>query len=106
GAGTWRWASTRPKTFAAIAPLAGGGRNREEGIVALPIEGLKNTPIWTFQGDEDTVTPAEYTLEIAEKLKKMGSPIILTIMEGKGHGIGSVHNDTKLYDWFLKQNLD
>ncbi|MCP4259664.1 MAG: alpha/beta hydrolase fold domain-containing protein, partial [Planctomycetes bacterium] len=41
GAGTWRWASTRPKTFAAIAPLAGGGRNREEGIVDLPLEGLK-----------------------------------------------------------------
>jgi len=106
GAGTWRWASTRPKTFAAIAPLAGGGRNREEGIVDLPLEGLKNTPIWTFQGDKDTVTPAEYTQEIVEKLKKMGSPIILTIMEGKGHGIGSVHNDTKLYDWFLKQSLD
>lgn len=33
-------------------------------------------------------------------------PIILTIVEGKGHGIGSVHNDTKLYDWFLKQSLD
>jgi len=106
GAGTWRWASTRPKTFAAIAPVSGGGRNREEGIVDLPLEGLKNTPIWTFQGDKDTVTPAEYTLEIVEKLKKMGSPIILTIMEGKGHGIGSVHNDTKLYDWFLKQSLD
>ena len=106
GAGTWRWASTRPKTFAAIAPVSGGGRNREEGIVDIPLEGLKNTPIWTFQGDKDTVTPAEYTQEIVEKLKKMGSPIILTIMEGKGHGIGSVHNDTRLYDWFLKQSLD
>ena len=106
GAGTWRWASTRPKTFAAIAPVSGGGRNREEGIVDLPLEGLKNTPIWTFQGDEDTVTPAEYTQEIVEELKKMGSPVILTIMEGKGHGIGSVHSDTKLYDWFLEHSLD
>ena len=97
GYGTWELASAAPKRFAAIVPVAGGGRIETSSELA-------NLPIWAFHGDEDKTVPIEGTTKIIEAIQTAGGKPKLTIFPKTGHGIGNqVFSRTDVYDWLLRQ---
>ena len=81
GYGTWEMGMCYPETFAAIAPVAGGG-------VCWRTSKLKSTPVLAYHGDADTVVPSSQSEIMVESLKKDGGNVTLTNMEGQGHNDG------------------
>ena len=81
GYGTWEMGMCYPETFAAIAPVAGGG-------VCWRTSKLKSTPVLAYHGDADTVVPYSQSEIMVESLKKDGGNVTLTNMEGQGHNDG------------------
>jgi len=82
GYGTWELAMCYPETFAAIAPVAGGG-------VCWRTSKLRSTPVLAYHGDADTVVPYSQSEILVECLKKdNGAEVSLTNMEGQGHNDG------------------
>ena len=81
GYGTWEMGMCYPETFAAIAPVAGGG-------VCWRTSKLKSTPVLAYHGDADTVVPYSQSEIMVESLKKDGGNVTLTNMAGQGHNDG------------------
>jgi len=100
GFGTWAWAMDKPKTFAAIAPMAGGGDVKKVKV-------LKDLPIWAFHGKKDTTVKYEKTKVLIDALKKVKSEKVeFTSYPDEGHGIVmDTLKNPKLYEWFFKQSL-
>lgn len=80
GTGVWAIAAAHPGTFARIAPLSGSIRKTEENL-----EALKNTPIYAFVGDADTIVPPERSEEFVSALQNLGSSARIEILEGADH---------------------
>ena len=78
GFGTWSWASKFPDQFAAIAPVCGGGD------IQFADE-LKNTPVWAFHGEADSVVPVKRTIEMVEAVNANGGSARMIIYTGVGH---------------------
>lgn len=78
GFGTWSWASKYPDQFAAIAPICGGGD------IQFADE-LKNTPVWAFHGEADSIVPVKRTIEMVEAVNANGGAARMTIYPGVGH---------------------
>lgn len=97
GAGTWATALAYPDRFAAIAPVCAPPPEERFG----PLEGLTNLPIWVFHGTADTVIPPKGSIEAVARLKDAGGEPILSMLEGRTHGIAEVFNRQDLFDWFL-----
>ena len=114
GAGTWRWASTHPEHFAAIAPICGGlGESNSEA--------LKTMPIWLFVGADDG--GAKRCDETADTMRSLGAPIKYTVYPDApapfqptdsspergpqaGHDSWSAaYADPSLYEWLLSHTL-
>ena len=110
GAGTWRWASTSPDHFAAIAPICGGlGRTDPTPLVDIPA--------WVFVGADDG--GAKGCSESVETLKELGAEIKYTIYDDapapyqptdsspergpqKGHDSWTqAYEDEELWEWLL-----
>lgn len=100
GFGTWAWAMDKPKTFAAIAPMAGGGDVKKVKV-------LKSMPIWAFHGKKDTTVKYEKSKTLVDALKKTKSKKVeFTTYPDKGHGIVmDTLKNPKLYEWLFKQSL-
>jgi predicted peptidase len=96
GFGTFHVACAFPETFAAIAPVCGGGEPNQA-------EKLKDVPTWAFHGDADDVVAYECTADMIEAIKKTGgTEVKFTTFEGAGHGIaGEVYQNPELYRWML-----
>jgi len=97
GYGTWKLAALMPDTFAAIAPICGGG-DPDWGCK------LKDIPIWAFHGEEDEVVPVKESREMVEAVKKCGgNKIKLTIYPDVGHGSWKkAYNEENLFEWLLQ----
>lgn len=102
GFGTFDFAGAYPDRIAAIAPIAG------EANPAIA-ERLKHTPTWIFHGGEDSAVPARYSVDVAEEMKRIGAPVVLSLYKDWGHGgwTGSrwknvPYREPELYAWFLK----
>ncbi len=94
--GTWACAVSYPKTFAAIATVAGGGDPRTAGTI-------KHLPIWVFHGKKDTRVPHKGSEDMVDALKKAGARNVrFTSYPDQGHGrtFGKALNDPELYKWF------
>ena len=97
GYGAWELASAAPERFAAIVPVAGGGRTETSSE-------LVNLPIWAFHGEEDKTVPVQGSTKIVEAIKQVGGKPKLTIFPKTGHHIDSqVFSRTDVYDWLLRQ---
>ncbi len=95
GFGTWKMASRYPDSFAAIAPICGGG----EPIFARR---MKNMPVWIFHGDKDKAVPVERSHQMAAAMKKHGGQPKLTVYPDLGHDAWTqTYANPKLYEWFL-----
>ena len=81
GYGTWEIGMCYPETFAAIAPVAGGG-------VCWRTSKLRSTPVLAYHGDADTVVPYSQSEIMVKSLIEDGANVTLTNMEGQGHNDG------------------
>ncbi len=98
GFGTWDWASTYPKRFAAIAPVCGGGDDMFAGE-------LKYVPVWAFHGQDDPVVPVNRTTQMVEAVNKKGGNAKMTIYPGVGHDSWKkAYADEELYKWLLEHS--
>ncbi|MBD9387909.1 prolyl oligopeptidase family serine peptidase [Agrobacterium sp. AGB01] len=101
GFGAWALAEQYPETFAAFAPIAGGGNrhylNRTNEKAAF----------WVFHGTSDDVIPLSDSVILYERLKTLKRDAKLTVFEGVDHsGVElAALNDPELWDWLLKQRL-
>jgi len=97
GFGTWACAAAEPKTFAAIAPIAGGGDPRTA-------EKIKHLPIWVFHGQKDTTVPHKRSQDMVDALKTAGAEKLnFTSYPDQGHNrvLGLAINHEELYKWLL-----
>jgi len=84
--------------FAAIAPICGGVRTKDQ------IERLKGIPMWVFHNSGDPIVSVKYSLSAVDTLRKMGATNVkMTIYEREGHDCWSeTYDNVELYEWFLK----
>jgi predicted peptidase len=98
GYGTWITAMDYPDKFAAIAPLCGGCNDSD----TVKISNLKSIPILTYHGTADDMIPINETQRIVDKLKPVNKQLKFVKMEGEGHGIQYLYQDTVIYNWLLQ----
>jgi predicted peptidase len=101
GMGTWDILGREPGMFAAAVPMSGGGDERT-------VSKFKDTPIWAFHGDADTIVPVSETRSMIAALKAAGGDPKYTEIKGGGHTIWDKvydEHDDALYDWMFNQRL-
>jgi len=97
GFGAWAMAMIYPESFAAMAPICGGGM--ESGI-----EEMKDIPVWAFHGEDDEAVPVEVSRSIVKALQEAGGQAKLTVYPGVDHDSWSqTYENPELYEWFLSQ---
>lgn len=98
GYGTWDLISRMPETFAAAAPICGGGdENQAEKLIDLPI--------WVFHGADDTTVPPERSRNMVNAIKAAGGKKIkYTEYPGVGHGSWKpAYADPEFMKWLFSQ---
>ena len=81
GYGTWEMAMCYPETFAAIAPVAGGG-------VMWRTPKLKDVPVLAYHGKADSVVLPSQSQIMVEYTNLSGGHAELTLLDGLGHNDG------------------
>ena len=99
GYGTWELGCIHPEWFAAIMPVCGGGC---PGLSAK----LKNVPVRTFHGLQDTrVDPIE-SLQMAKAINRFGGHAELILFpEFKHNCWDAVYTTEDNYDWLFSHTL-
>jgi predicted peptidase len=99
GYGAWALAMDRPGRFAALAPVCGGGD-------VTRVCRLRDLPVWTFHGAQDTVIPLQRSEELVEALEACGGDARLTVYPEAGHDAWTeTYADPALYEWLLGHAL-
>ena len=100
GYATWQLAMAKPKLFAAIVPICGGGMYWNSGE-------LVNMGVWAFHGREDKIVLCEESQKMVTEINKRGGKAKLTIYEGVEHNSWSqTFLDKAMWDWmFLQKNI-
>ena len=96
GFGTWLTACRFPKTFAAIAPICGGGM-----VWKVPVLDM---PVWAFHGTQDAAVYPSETMNMIAKLRSVrpDDPTIkMTLLDNVGHNAWEYAYNETLIDWFL-----
>lgn len=97
GYGTWNIAMKYPSSFAAIAPICGGGDTET-------ISNLSHMPVWCFHGGKDNVVKPEESITLINALKKYNPSVRLTIYPEAGHDSWTeTYNNDSLYTWLFAQ---
>ncbi|MDX1639920.1 MAG: prolyl oligopeptidase family serine peptidase, partial [Balneolaceae bacterium] len=100
GYGTWDALARWPETFAAGAPVCGGG---DPGSV----KNMADIPIWAFHGAEDAVVPPERSREMIDALHQIGARPGYTEYPEVGH-FSWVHaySDPLFMNWLFDQEKE
>ncbi len=98
GYGTWDLAMRRPTTFAAIAPICGGGDEREA-------KRITRLPTWVWHGDKDGAVPVERSRNMIKALQDAGGKPKYTELKGAGHNVWTpaYKNKDGVLPWLFKQ---
>jgi predicted peptidase len=101
GYGTFYLAMAHPTTFAALAPICGGGDPSKVGRI-------RHLPTWVFHGARDNVVPIEESEIMVSALRKAGADVQFTVYPHAGHDSWTAtYNNPQLYEWFLRhENKD
>lgn len=93
GYGTWEMAMCYPETFAAIAPVAGGG------VIWRTLK-LRNVPVTAYHGTVDSVVPISQSEIMVEYTNRFGGTAELVPLEGYEHnqGIDYAYRNTDLIE--------
>ncbi|MDW7696043.1 PA14 domain-containing protein (plasmid) [Flammeovirgaceae bacterium SG7u.111] len=81
GIGVWEMVINYPRIAAAVLPMSASSSYQTNIL-----NKLKFTPMWIFQGSEDSNPPPERTISQVNLLKGLGADVAYTIYEGVGHG--------------------
>ena len=98
GYGAWDLASRIPERFAAIAPICGGGDEKQA-------KKLAKLPIWAWHGDADNAVPVERTRDMIAAIKQAGGEPKYTELAGVGHNSWTpAYSDPNgLIPWLFEQ---
>jgi predicted peptidase len=103
GFGSWLLGADYPETFAAVAPICGGGR-AEDGFPDKVLR-LKDVPVWAFHGAVDDVVPCRQSQVLVDKLREGGANPRFTIYPDAAHDSWTrTYDDPELYRWMLAQH--
>ena len=80
GTGAWELAVSYPDLFRCVAPCSGSVRTSKKTLSAL-----KDMPIRTFVGSEDTAVNPQKTIDFMAQLTKTNSQAKMTLFEGAAH---------------------
>ena len=110
GEATYRYALDRPEVFAAVAPIAAfdakylpGGV--EEGFrpFALPMERIKDIPVWAIHGADDPVVPLSAAQRTVDDLRQAGGNVRFTVLADHDHDSWTdTYFDPAFYEWLLQ----
>ena len=96
GFGTWSLAEQYPNTFAAIAPVSGGGN-------PYRAKEIKHIPAMIFHGQNDRNVPVWQAQQMAMSLTQVGGDAKLLVYPNASHNIwGQVYSRSQLYEWFME----
>ena len=99
GFGTWEMAMTYPDTFAALAPVCGGG-------MAWRTHALAGKNIWAFHGNADPVVDISNSIDMVNGARKNGANVRFTIFDGVGHhSWENAYEQTRVIDFLLEATL-
>jgi len=102
GYGSWHLAAEYPSTFAAVAPICGGGQ-REAGFPDKVVV-LKDVPIWAFHGELDDVVPCRESQVLIDRLREAGGTPRFTIYPDAKHDSWTrTYDSAEFYRWLLDQ---
>jgi predicted peptidase len=116
GSGTWYIAYRHPERFAALlivcARITPEGEMREPLVPAEQgdvfealAHRLKDTPIWIFHGDADTVVPVEDSRRVVAALKATGANVRYSELPGVGHNSWeAAYGSREVGDWLFAQH--
>lgn len=97
GYGTWDLITRLPDTFAAAAPVCGGGDETKAAAIA-------KVPQWIFHGGADKVVKPERSRHMVEALQKAGAEPKYTEYPGVGHNSwDKAYADPELWAWMFAQ---
>ena len=96
GYATWQLAMSMPESFAAIAPVCGGGMYWNAAR-------LENLPVWAFHGARDKTVAVEESQKMVDKVNAAGGNARLTVYPDNSHDAWSdTYTNPALYEWFLQ----
>ena len=97
GYGTWYTALRYPETFAAIAPVCGGGMVWKAGVLHMPI--------WAFHGTEDPTVSVSETINMIQKIRSVGEnkDVKMTLLDGVKHDAWNYAYTRQLVEWLLSK---
>ena len=98
GYGSWDLACRQPEMFAAVAPVCGGGDERQAAK-------LVGVPVWAWHGDADPAVPVERSRKMIEAIKKAGGMPKYTELPKVGHNswVQAYHGPENLLPWMFEQ---
>jgi predicted peptidase len=99
GGGSWDFAMSYPKLFAAVAPVSGYSN------LKTPCA-LKGVPVWAFHGQIDDVVPIAQEEAVVNDAKACGVDVRYTIYPNGNHNAwDATYANPDLYAWFLSHKL-
>jgi predicted peptidase len=105
GSGTWSLATEYPDQFAAIIPICGVYNHWLDFPERL--ENIKDTPVWCFHGDADSVVPLAHSQAMIDGLISYGNTPKFTIYEGVDHDSWTqTYDNPEIYEWLLSHRLN
>lgn len=99
GFGTWEIGMQFPETFAAMAPICGGG-------MAWRTPALKGKPIWAFHGDADNKVDISNSYDMVKGARANGANVKFTIFNSVQHNSWDpAYLDTNVINWLISNSL-
>ncbi len=110
GEASYRYAAHRPRTFAAVAPLAAfearfnpGALNDGFSPIEGPLDRIKGLPMLAIHGADDAVVPLSAASRTAEEFKEAGAKIEFRVLEDHDHDVWTdTYLDPEFYEWLLQ----
>jgi isopentenyl diphosphate isomerase/L-lactate dehydrogenase-like FMN-dependent dehydrogenase/poly(3-hydroxybutyrate) depolymerase len=97
GYGTWEAIERWPQTFAAAAPIAGGGSPAEASRIV-------SIPIWAFHSADDDNVPVSASRDMIQAIRQAGGNPRYTEFPHGGHGIWmTAYHSQDFMAWFFAQ---
>jgi len=97
GSGTWDFVTRHPHVFAAAVPVTGVNDSSRAPVIA-------DLPIWVFHGSRDETSSVANSRAMVEALRRLGSPVRFTEIEGVGHDSWThAYSNLEMYRWLFAQ---
>jgi predicted peptidase len=97
GFGIFYYGSQRTALYAAMMPIAGGGRPEHSGALA-------DVPVWVFHNAGDRIVPVKRSRTMVEALERVNGNVRYTEYPDPGHDAWTkTYNNPEIIDWLLSQ---